>query len=103
LRYVFINFPASTVLKKALEAFIAIPLQQSKFPVIFNLPLMVVLIFNVIKPETFNVDENLVSFLKVELPLTCNIPSIFVLLDIVVIPETFNEDMNAALPLKVDS
>ncbi len=67
---------------------------------------MIVLLFNVIKPETFNVDKNVVSFLKVELPLTFNIPLVIVSLDIVVIPETFNEDMNGVfnvLPLKVDS
>ncbi len=105
MRYVFINVPASTaaVQKKALEPFIARPLQQSKFPVIFTLPFLVVLFFNVIKPESFIVDTNVVSYLKVELPLTFNIPSIVVLLDIVVISETFDEDMNVALPLKVDS
>jgi hypothetical protein len=60
-----------------------------------------VLLDNVVKPETFNIDKNVVSFLKVESPLTFNIPLIVVLLDIVVIPETFNEDMNVVPPLSV--
>ena len=61
----------------------------------FNDDNNVVLFDNVVNPETFNEDFNVISF-KLELPLTFNIPFIKVLFDNVVIPETFNEDLNVA-------
>ncbi len=56
------------------------------------MPFILVLFDNVVIPETFNEDMNVVSPFKVESALTFNIPLMVVLFDNVVNPDTFNDD-----------
>ncbi len=52
---------------------------------------------NVVNPDTFNDEINVVSFTNFEYPLIFNVPNMVVLFDNVVNPDTFNDEANVAL------